>query len=191
MKRFGQSALATPANFVTVTRMLVAIPTLILIRDRGASWLTWALWFAITATDSLDGWLARRDGATRSGAFLDPVADKLIVLGGLAVLADTRRVPVVARASSSRVREFGISLYRTRSRAGAESCCPRRGSASTRRSCSTARSGSCCWPLTEDATTFQHVTLYAAVALTVISGLADRAAGLGRLAAPGDVSAST
>ena len=47
-----------------------------------------ALWFAITATDSLDGWLARRDGATRSGAFLDPVADKLIVLGGLAVLAD-------------------------------------------------------------------------------------------------------
>jgi len=87
-KRFGQNALATPANFLTLSRILVAIPTLVLIHDRGSSWLTVALWFAITSTDSLDGWMARRDGATRSGAFLDPVADKLIVLGGLAVLAD-------------------------------------------------------------------------------------------------------
>ena len=111
-KRFGQSALATPANFVTITRILVAIPTLALIRRDGSSWLTVGLWFAITATDSLDGWLARRDGATRSGAFLDPVADKLIVLGGLAVLAD-RGVfpwwPVLLIAA----REFGISLYRS------------------------------------------------------------------------------
>jgi len=68
-KRFGQSALATPANFVTMTRILVAIPTLAIIRHDGSSWLTVGLWFAITATDSLDGWLARRDGATRSGAF--------------------------------------------------------------------------------------------------------------------------
>ena len=70
------------------------------------------MWFAITSTDSLDGWLARRDGATRSGAFLDPVADKLIVIGGLAVLAD-RGVfpwwPVLLIAA----REFGISLYRS------------------------------------------------------------------------------
>ena len=33
-KRFGQSAVATPANFVTLTRILVAIPTLALIRAR-------------------------------------------------------------------------------------------------------------------------------------------------------------
>ena len=80
-KRFGQGALATPANFITLSRIAVALPTLVLIRNRGSEWLTVGLWFAITATDSLDGWLARRDGATRSGAFLDPVADKLIVLG--------------------------------------------------------------------------------------------------------------
>ncbi|HTK16858.1 MAG TPA: CDP-alcohol phosphatidyltransferase family protein, partial [Acidimicrobiia bacterium] len=84
-KRFGQSALLTPANLVTITRIVVAIPALALIRRDGSSWVTVGLWFAITASDSLDGWLARRDGATRSGAFLDPVADKLIVLGGLAV----------------------------------------------------------------------------------------------------------
>ncbi len=87
-KRFGQNALATPANFLTLSRIVIAIPALALIREHGSEWLTVALWFAITASDSLDGWLARRDGATRSGAFLDPVADKLIVLGGFAVLAD-------------------------------------------------------------------------------------------------------
>ena len=125
-KRFGQSAVATPANFVTLARILAAIPTLLLIRRDGSSWLTVGLWFAITSTDSLDGWLARRDGATRSGAFLDPVADKLIVLGGLGVLAD-RGVfpwwPILLVAA----REFGISLYR--------SVAGRRGGRASRRGC--------------------------------------------------------
>src|ERR1700712_5821530 len=86
-RRFDQTALATPANFLTLGRMLVGIPTLVLISRHGASWTAVALWFIITSTDSLDGFLARRDGTTRSGAFLDPVADKLVVLGGFAVLA--------------------------------------------------------------------------------------------------------
>jgi CDP-diacylglycerol--glycerol-3-phosphate 3-phosphatidyltransferase len=111
-KRFGQNALATPANFITLTRIAIAIPTLALIRVRGSSWLTVALWFAITASDSLDGWMARRDGATRSGAFLDPVADKLIVLGGLAVLAD-RGVFAWWAVALIAAREFGISAYRS------------------------------------------------------------------------------
>jgi CDP-diacylglycerol---glycerol-3-phosphate 3-phosphatidyltransferase len=112
VKRFGQGALATPANFVTLARILVTVPTLVLIHDRGATWLTVGLWFVVTSTDSLDGWIARRDGATRSGAFLDPVADKLIVLGGLAMLADRGDIawwPVAVIA----VREFGISAYRS------------------------------------------------------------------------------
>ncbi|HEX5095381.1 MAG TPA: CDP-alcohol phosphatidyltransferase family protein, partial [Acidimicrobiia bacterium] len=111
-RRFGQSALLTPANLVTMSRIVVAIPTFALIRDRGSSWLTVALWFAITSTDSLDGWLARRDGATRSGAFLDPIADKLIVLGGLAVLADRGDFPWWPVAVIA-LRELGISLYRS------------------------------------------------------------------------------
>ena len=39
------------------------------------------LGFLIAITDGFDGWLARRYGATRSGAFLDPLADKVLVLG--------------------------------------------------------------------------------------------------------------
>ena len=91
--------------------MLVGVPTLVLMSDRGSSWLTVALWFIITSTDSLDGFLARRDGATRSGAFLDPVADKALVLGAFAVLAQRGDIawwPVVVIAA----RELFVSGYR-------------------------------------------------------------------------------
>ncbi|HUH41471.1 MAG TPA: CDP-diacylglycerol--glycerol-3-phosphate 3-phosphatidyltransferase [Castellaniella sp.] len=44
-------------------------------------------------TDWLDGWLARRWNQTSSfGAFLDPVADKLMVSAALLVLLDLNRV---------------------------------------------------------------------------------------------------
>jgi len=168
-KRFGQNAVATPANFVTVARILVAIPTLALIRHDGSSWTTVGLWFAITSTDSLDGWLARRDGATRSGAFLDPVADKLIVLGGLAVLAD-RGVfpwwPVLLIAA----REFGISLYRSvAGRRGIVLPAQRLGKYKAfTQFCAV---GFVLLPITAADLGLQQAVLAVAVALTVVSGL--------------------
>jgi CDP-diacylglycerol---glycerol-3-phosphate 3-phosphatidyltransferase len=168
-KRFGQNALATPANFVTIARILVAIPTLALIRRDGSSWLTVGLWFAITSTDSLDGWLARRDGATRSGAFLDPVADKLIVIGGLAVLAD-RGVfpwwPVLLVAA----REFGISLYRSiAGRRGVVLPAQRLGKYKAfTQYCAV---GFVLLPITADYIGLQRTVLAIAVALTLVSGL--------------------
>jgi CDP-diacylglycerol--glycerol-3-phosphate 3-phosphatidyltransferase len=169
VKRFGQGAVATPANFVTVMRILVAVPTLVLIYSRGSSWLTVALWFAITSTDSFDGWLARRDGATRSGAFLDPVADKLIVLGGLAVLADRGTFPwwpVVVIA----VREFGISAYRSLAgRRGIVLPAQRLGKYKAfTQYCSV---GFVLLPWTANDVGFQYIVLGVAVALTVVSGL--------------------
>lgn len=110
-RRFDQTALATPANFLTLARILVGVPTLALMWRNGASWLAVTLWFLITSTDSLDGFLARRDGATRSGAFLDPVADKLLVLGAFAVLAQRGNIswwPVAVIAA----REVFVSAYR-------------------------------------------------------------------------------
>ena len=168
-KRFGQSAVATPANFVTVARILVAIPTLAIVRRDGSSWATVALWFAITATDSLDGWLARREGATRSGAFLDPVADKLIVIGGLAVLADRGVYPwwpvllIVAR-------ELGISLYRSvAGRRGVVLPAQRLGKYKAfTQYCAV---GFVLLPLTAHDLGFQQVVLAVAVTLTIVSGL--------------------
>lgn len=47
-------------------------------------------------TDWLDGWLARKLGQTSAfGAFLDPVADKLMVAAALIVLVQLRQVDAV------------------------------------------------------------------------------------------------
>ena len=168
-KRFGQNALATPANFLTLSRIAVAVPTLALIRSRGSEWATVGLWFAITASDSLDGWLARRDGATRSGAFLDPVADKLIVLGGFAVLADRGVFPWWAVALVV-IREIGISTYRSvAGRRGVVLPAQRLGKYKAfAQYCAV---GFVLLPPTADAVGLQHVVFYVAVALTLVSGL--------------------
>ncbi len=168
-KRFGQNALATPANFLTLSRIVIAIPALALIREHGSEWLTVALWFAITASDSLDGWLARRDGATRSGAFLDPVADKLIVLGGFAVLADRGVFPWWAVALVV-ARELGISAYRSvAGRRGVVLPAQRLGKYKAfAQYCAV---GLVLLPPTADYVGLQHAVFYVAVALTVISGL--------------------
>ena len=66
----------------------------------------------LAGTDGLDGWLARRQGTTRSGAFLDPLADKVLVLGAMSALVAIDRwwwVPVALIAA----REIAISLYRS------------------------------------------------------------------------------
>jgi CDP-diacylglycerol--glycerol-3-phosphate 3-phosphatidyltransferase len=169
MKRFGQSALVTPANAITVARILTAIPTLWLVHRRGSGWLTVGLWFAITASDSVDGWLARRDGATRSGAFLDPVADKVIVLGGLAVLADIGEIwwwPVLVIGA----RELGISLYRSvAGRRGIVLPAQRLGKYKAfLQYCSV---GFVLLPFTDTARGLQQTVLLTATTLTVVSGL--------------------
>ena len=58
---FGPTALATPANLVTVAR-IAASPVFIwmIVRTDEARWSTFAVGFAIAMTDYLDGWLARR-----------------------------------------------------------------------------------------------------------------------------------
>ncbi len=142
-KRFGPGAVATPANFITIFRLLFAIPTLILIAREGATWLTVSLWFVLSCTDGVDGWIARRDGTTRSGAFLDPLADKVLTIGGfLALLArgDIFWVPV---AFDRGARDLRLHLP-VRGGARAASRC-RRASSGSGRPCSRCwRSGRTC-----------------------------------------------
>ena len=112
--RFGPDAIRTPANVVTIVRLLFTIPVLMMILDGdpgSESWTTFTGWLVLWVTDWLDGWLARRDGTTRSGAFLDPLADKVLVLGGLVTLAvrgDFAWIPVAIIGA----RELFISVYR-------------------------------------------------------------------------------
>jgi CDP-diacylglycerol---glycerol-3-phosphate 3-phosphatidyltransferase len=110
--KFEPSALATPANAVTAVRLLATPPVLVLIVHLGVSWAAALVWAAVASTDFLDGFIARRQGATTSGAFLDPLADKVLVLGALAALAATGLaswVPVLLIAG----REVTVSAYRS------------------------------------------------------------------------------
>jgi CDP-diacylglycerol--glycerol-3-phosphate 3-phosphatidyltransferase len=108
---FGPSALATPANFLTVIRLLVSPLLFAMISDQPSGWLVWGVWTVLALTDGIDGWIARRHGTTRSGAFLDPLADKVLVLGALFSLVAVDRFPVWPVALIA-VRELFISLYR-------------------------------------------------------------------------------
>jgi len=109
---FGPTALATPANAITLARV-VMMPALIgLILGSGRSWEGFALWFVLSVSDVADGWLARRHGTTRSGAFLDPLADKIIVLGAMTALV-AKGVVWWLPVSLIALRELGVSAYRS------------------------------------------------------------------------------
>ena len=76
-------------NIITVARILLVPVFVIVYLSPGAStYIVAATLFALAAaTDWLDGFLARRlNQTTPFGAFLDPVADKLIVVSALVIL---------------------------------------------------------------------------------------------------------
>jgi CDP-diacylglycerol--glycerol-3-phosphate 3-phosphatidyltransferase len=103
-------------NILTWLRIL-AIPLMIALFFLPYHWSDRAaglLFAAAAITDSLDGYFARRMGLTsRLGAFLDPVADKLIVAVALVLLVskDPRTV-VVLMACIIIGREIAISALR-------------------------------------------------------------------------------
>ncbi len=109
---FGPSALATPANAITVARLLATPVFVALVLTRGASWLTVVVGMAVAGSDGLDGWVARRQGTTRSGAFLDPLADKFVVIGALFAICGRGWLPWLPVGLITG-REVGMSLYRS------------------------------------------------------------------------------
>ena len=79
-----------PPNLVTLLR-IVLIPVFIAAYYLPVAWaplLATVLFVAAALTDWLDGYLARRlNQISAFGAFLDPVADKLMVVSALVLLA--------------------------------------------------------------------------------------------------------
>ena len=109
---FGPSALATPANAITVARLLAAPVYVLMLVAWGASWINVVVGFFLAASDGLDGHIARRQGTTRSGAFLDPLADKAVVLGALITLAAQGHLPWLPVVLIT-LREVGMQGYRS------------------------------------------------------------------------------
>ena len=109
---YDASAIMTPANAVSVARIVASPVLFVLILARGPSYPALIAGIVIAVSDGLDGYLARRHGATRSGAFLDPLADKVLVLGALASMVAVHEFPVLPAVLIG-VRELAISLYRS------------------------------------------------------------------------------
>jgi CDP-diacylglycerol--glycerol-3-phosphate 3-phosphatidyltransferase len=169
ISRFGPSALLTPANFVTTLRFALTIPLLQVIATDGVSWRATVGWIILASTDGLDGWLARRDGTTRSGAFLDPLADKFLAIGGLASLAAQGVFPWVAVILIG-LREVGVSLYRTAAGRRGISM-PARNLGKTKTVFQLVAVGWALCPSTAEYSGLGLSILWVAVALTVVSGL--------------------
>jgi CDP-diacylglycerol--glycerol-3-phosphate 3-phosphatidyltransferase len=75
----------TLPNALTIARALLVIPVVAFIAIGDAS-AALGVFLVAAATDAVDGPLARRRGATALGAALDPLADKVLVVGTLAAL---------------------------------------------------------------------------------------------------------
>jgi CDP-diacylglycerol--glycerol-3-phosphate 3-phosphatidyltransferase len=77
---------------LTVSRILLILPFVLIAYDYP---FIGALLFALAAaTDSLDGYIARKTKQiTKLGILLDPIADKLLVITALVVLVDMAMVP--------------------------------------------------------------------------------------------------
>ncbi len=76
-------------NLLTLSRIAVIpmIVGLFFVDGDGARWAAWALFTAAAITDYFDGYLARaRQEVSKLGRFLDPVADKLLVVSVIVVL---------------------------------------------------------------------------------------------------------
>ena len=102
-------------NLLTLAR-IATLPFVLLLIDnysRILSFFSAVIFIVGGITDLLDGWLARRRGQeTVLGAFLDPLADKLFVLGTLVFLVARGRVAewlVVVLMS----RELAITMLRS------------------------------------------------------------------------------
>ena len=108
------AAFSTPANQLSLMRIAASplvVVGIFVMGDEG-SWWVWALWTFGSLSDVLDGIVARRQGTTRSGAFLDPLADKALMIPALVslVIVDVFMLVPVALIV---VRELLMSLYRS------------------------------------------------------------------------------
>ena len=169
-RTYGESALLTPANLLTAFRLLVTPIFIWLIVVRGPSWWTTLVGGVAAASDYFDGIVARRQGTTTSGAFLDPLVDKIVVLGSLYTLVSVTHYrmsiwPVLIIT----VREVWMTWYRARaSRVGLS--IPARSLPKIKTLVQDFAIALCVLPPTSHLYWLQSVTLWVAVALTLYTG---------------------
>lgn len=168
-KTFGETALLTPANAITVGR-LVLTPFFIwlLVAHGVVGWGQSVIGALVAFSDGIDGVVARRMGSTRSGAFLDPLIDKIVILACMVTMVCLHRMwflPVAIIAA----RELWMSWYRTvESKKGIS--IPARPTAKVKTLLQDFAIALIVLPPTASLVWLQVATLWAAVALTLWTG---------------------
>jgi CDP-diacylglycerol--glycerol-3-phosphate 3-phosphatidyltransferase len=113
-KSLREDALNVP-NLLTMGRV-AAIPLVLWLMwqdTRETNFWAMMLYSAAAVTDFIDGWLARKMNLTSLlGKFLDPLADKLIVLATLVLMVEQGRVPAWAVIIIA-ARELSVTALRT------------------------------------------------------------------------------
>ncbi|HJJ07110.1 MAG: CDP-diacylglycerol--glycerol-3-phosphate 3-phosphatidyltransferase [Clostridia bacterium] len=109
------------ANKLTIFRIIL-VPIMVIIPFLGINGevfnvpLTWIIidfiFILASITDKLDGYIARsRNQITTFGKFLDPIADKILVLAAMIMLVESNRLPAWIPIIVL-FREFIVSGYR-------------------------------------------------------------------------------
>ena len=108
-------------NKLTVIRILL-VPVMVIIPFLGIKgeifeigidfWIMNLIFIIASITDKLDGYIARSsDLVTNFGKFLDPIADKILVLAAMLILVEKQMlpewIPIIVLT-----REFVVSAYR-------------------------------------------------------------------------------
>lgn len=102
------------ANALTLLRVALVPVIAVLLAMGGdtARWWAFGIFLFAAATDSIDGWVARRLlGVTRWGQLADPAADKALIVGSLVVLAVLGELPWWAVVVIV-VREVAVTVQR-------------------------------------------------------------------------------
>jgi CDP-diacylglycerol--glycerol-3-phosphate 3-phosphatidyltransferase len=97
VEKLSRRQILSLPNALTIIRV-VAIPIILILLfypERIYQLITAFFFLLVAVTDTVDGYLARRSGiVTTLGKFLDPLADKLLIVTALIALIPAREIPV-------------------------------------------------------------------------------------------------
>lgn len=90
----GSTLYANIPNFITLARVL-SVPVIFWLLVNGNSKLAFFIFLFAGISDAIDGYLAKRfNWTTDLGAYLDPLADKLLIVSIYIALAVSRELPL-------------------------------------------------------------------------------------------------